>query len=1820
MIDVKSLFYDKFLQFVVDRFSPAIKQAEGGHCLKLTGLALAQLQSLIAPLRKAAPGGDIFIVSDELSGPDVIGASKLIELRNDASRPLVALIPANSRTAAEDSYGDATFKVLDATSLQQPFFVKLKSNVPTRYSVRWKTIEEAIDASLRCPTADVISYLLFVEANGYADEAWGDGLFLLGMLPDSRLALGSIETLIRRFLVNLRQCTEVVCDFSCTSAERVAALHVPDDSLRRKVMKYLDGLGVSDRMELCADVFHNHPELNLANWSIGMDSVAQPVIVNAEFVPGADKDKELIRDSNGDILLLFPKNSGSVGGKPVKRRITLNVSTDPSPKDEPSIAFYEVLLVKFVDFEEIGSIKKVAVGARRSPQKKFSVNIDYDEGIDEGEYLLKVRVLDNKKLPLEIKPTFKESNIQDDWIRFQEENPSAEIEAFRLEHKVLYSNETQIFSIQIDDDDALSVDFGKRAKVNSLFHAQADFSVSAISAEAKPDDPIARPAPDTQWTVGNLVSTFQFDFGNACAYQLSLSNKLMLLEREFYRHSNSGGRVVAELGANSIETGFKNIEFQPCLSSCKFPKALASLRSELFKLIVDSAPEGAGLVSTFDFFENADLVKRYIASYSKWLSAMAGEGPDAESSACMQNLDTVELRVELPDGSSVPVRLISPLHPLRLAWFCAGGELLIDWRAAVLRSYDAYADGKAWRRDFCEFFRSGLSSDVAPIALADGSLNHPFQYIGELTFGWGVYAVAPSVGCRGGALEARQLKAYVRRLLNVSKDKGVDDDLDPEAISSRIVKYLDAHPYATKLVVNIFNAGDASAFAAALLLVQHTRYAGRISFEVRLFADSSLLKPGAALQELINPESQVAEIAEQFSQSPGNRLFPKLRYSVNSFDDFIKDPSHFQAHITFLVSPFRTDVKLQRPEPTERSFFLNGLVMRSVLAFEKNDSAYRWSRFFAIRGDSRASSPLGLSSERIFLSIQSLVASQLSATPSGGAPATCLVLQDCDKMFLDFVHDVSDWVVTFDKNMGPEFFDFSQDEMSAFPYMLDYAPCRRPLNVSAYLSVKPSSEVDGVLSRCLDALGADCSADVRPHDLLDDVRAASGSFIFNANAEPDGWRRVLSVILSGRLMRKSESLSEAFLVPLSLHHDLFESASIAADALADFMLVRVNPVSKVLELTTLCVECVGLSADDDVFVATGSICSRSALTEAALRKLYQCKAKSADRYDRALRDIELRELLLFYLARALRYGLVAPSVARAYRMIIDEQFDGGFSINIKQTGLLFNLKGERGGLISRQDGVTIFPFGRDVISRLFSSASSLDEEVRLPDEFVDEFGPSVRAAVEEFLKKACDSQDVTPGGAERGAKPVAKRTARPVAQKKSAEKSAEHAAVSSAKVDIRPSIIEPAPAARPAVSSPEPRPASAQTQNQTQIQTQTQPQPQPQAQFVIAGADSDSTRSVVIGKMFADGRTVSADLGQGNIFSIFGAQGSGVGYSAGAIVEAALCGPSRVNSLSSPLAGVVFHFSDDLEVGPRFASMARPNDVPSQLSRLKAEYGAEPASLTDVLLLTPSDMVDDRQAEYPDVDVKPLALGSKEMSVNDWMLILGAKDGNADMAKEVKLVLKKCRGNISLGAISDCIEASSMPDDVKDISLQRLADFEAYISDSDAVGGLLKPGRLIIVDLRDEFMDEDEAMCLFLSMMDVFAAVKDDDGSPLGKLMVFDEAHKLLRKDGIVGAAASAFGDVRRKGVSVVLASHDPAAMPLPLVELSSVVMLHRFSSPAWIAHLQKAITALHALSPADMDALATGEAFVWASRSSDVALSSRPAKVTVRPRLSKHV
>ena len=56
---------------------------------------------------------------------------------------------------------------------------------------------------------------------------------------------------------------------------------------------------------------------------------------------------------------------------------------------------------------------------------------------------------------------------------------------------------------------------------------------------------------------------------------------------------------------------------------------------------------------------------------------------------------------------------------------------------------------------------------------------------------------------------------------------------------------------------------------------------------------------------------------------------------------------------------------------------------------------------------------------------------------------------------------------------------------------------------------------------------------------------------------------------------------------------------------------------------------------------------------------------------------------------------------------------------------------------------------------------------------------------------------------------------------------------------------------------------------------------------------------------------------------------------------------------------------------------------------------------------------------------------------------------------------------------------------------------------------MIRPGRLVIVDLRDEFIEKDEALGLFVVLLQLFADATFQ-GQSFNKLVVFDEAHKYI--------------------------------------------------------------------------------------------------------------
>jgi DNA phosphorothioation-dependent restriction protein DptH len=214
--------------------------------------------------------------------------------------------------------------------------------------------------------------------------------------------------------------------------------------------------------------------------------------------------------------------------------------------------------------------------------------------------------------------------------------------------------------------------------------------------------------------------------------------------------------------------------------------------------------------------------------------------------------------------------------------------------------------------------------------------------------------------------------------------------------------------------------------------------------------------------------------------------------------------------------------------------------------------------------------------------------------------------------------------------------------------------------------------------------------------------------------------------------------------------------------------------------------------------------------------------------------------------------------------------------------------------------------------------------------------------------------------------------------------------------------------------------------------------------------------------------------------------------------------------------------------------------------------------------------------------------------------------------------MKNLRNQLTLPRILQAIEASGLADNLKELAKARLNFASEYINDEHSLIDVIQPGRLVIVDLRDEFIEKDEALGLFMVMLQLFSDAGSSDRA-FNKLIVFDEAHKYMENSDLVAGLVEVVREMRHKGTSILIASQDPASVPIPLIELSSQVILHRFNSPAWLKHLQKAITVLSSLTPEKMSHLDSGEAYIWSGKATDDSFIKGAIKIRCRPRATLH-
>ena len=1187
----------------------------------------------------------------------------------------------------------------------------------------------------------------------------------------------------------------------------------------------------------------------------------------------------------------------------------------------------------------------------------------------------------------------------------------------------------------------------------------------------------------------------------------------------------------------------------------------------------------------------------------------------------IQSIDTVSLTIEMPDEHIAHTKLLTPLHPIRLGWLVNIYEQYEDWEAKTAED-PRYRKPDVWYKKLDNLFYGELLQDVAPLVMRDAYIEDYLQYVGELCFGWGFYANPQQVNDDTFSTGFRQLKAYASQLLNIGVQYRIDSDVNKQMVYRLIRKYITQHPYTNKLIINLFNAGDAAVFAENLVMIEHNTVNTPfdIHYEIRMFCDDKRFPQGEALKDLLNPDTQVSEEAENFSQADDNRLFPKLRFSINSIEEFISDPNKYPAHLSFLVNPFPTQASLKRSTTLQQSFYLNGVVTRPIVQVEKTDKGYMWHRYISEVPLPNPVSPFANETQELFSTLQRVVARSMTTDHDISVPSLTLSIKDRNSIMLSYVHDISDWVITFDKNMGPEFYDIPCKEGET-PYLLDYLPSAELNGISSFLTCRPTSEIEGLLAPHFKNFGIDINDKEAFFELLADIRSVSSSMIMQLDSTRNKAFEVLGTTLMKRMLRKKGLLDDSFIIPVDLHQELFRDMDADSFERADDLLVDFHTEKREIVFTVIEIKCRQNLSDDELAALQEKMQHQIENTILALRKRFDIDYKIPDRLDRELMTLELQSLLTFYARRAARYNYLHEETAKDYERFILSLNQGNFTIRFKKLGLIYQFKSPDYQRKDYLNDTLFYILGKPMIERILDrdmSVKTTDIALLTADEdFKTAFETSDRLLREESFKIDHVGEEASAQDQGSNAELVDKSTESHIEEKPStpivenqtddnmpkpsneigheveadtpSDKVVDHAEVP---VQDKPSILEP-------VVDPN--------------------YIQPDYDIMI-GKSSGSEQYGILGESINGHRKIAIDLSETNTISLFGVQGGGKSYTIGTVTEMTLKQFSKINLLPAPMASVIFHYSESMDYAPEFTSMIHSNDEAGQLKKLKEVYGAEPGKIEDVIMLCPVDKVEERQEEYPSIEVHPIAFHSTDLNVQDWMFLLKAVGNESTYINQLRAIMRANRKNLNLAGLKQSVEASPLlSTSQKALAQQRLAFAEEYIDDTCKLGTLLRPGRLIIVDLRDEFIDKDDALGLFVIMLNIFAGVKEYKGIRFNKFIVFDEAHKYMDNKDLTSTIVTAIREMRHKGVSMMIASQDPMSLPTEIIELSSVMLMHKFNSPQWVKHVQKSITQLQTLSSSDMATLMPGEAYLWATKSTDKGVTTRPMKISTRPRVTKH-
>lgn len=593
------------------------------------------------------------------------------------------------------------------------------------------------------------------------------------------------------------------------------------------------------------------------------------------------------------------------------------------------------------------------------------------------------------------------------------------------------------------------------------------------------------------------------------------------VEEQWAKLEGAVGRWICKVRADGSRIG--ELEFLPIdRRSCPEEKWDGLQRTS--QKLCEYAMSGKGFVSVV--YGETRIADQYL---NAWLAALELEDPE------LALAQTVEVRTL--SGKTLGV-IVLPSHPVRVAWH-QGFDTLARW---------THYEGGVNRKKIVEIL-SGVDGSHFPAFLPGLAKGESFVFGDTLGF----YAVAM---VSDADREPKAAIAQMARALSSAEDLTPSTvSTSAELISSEIRNFIDLHPAYRTLHVHALRPGDGLAVVRGLRPdtdEPEGESPSRPAFVLELYPSKDQTAVVGRFLSQVSERRRSgsggigAEDRWMFETYPAKNgiAIPRLRWAKRE-----KEIPDTPAHLSIAFDIFDPTVRIlpkadfSQPAPWE----VYGLVAAMTRRFSFTPGPM-WMTYYPpiFRGERH---PAGNALSDRLNRIQSAILRSVARNIGGDLdswPVLCTSLLPEHIEALQRLHNLSDWVITIDRNAGVEYFDSPREAEQIYEsYVIDCVPEREELGCLQL--VTSTSNFDEVMTLLNEALGEMALSNSRRNCefLLRELKGLSGRLAMRLAGPPTRSGELIALALVSTNCRRAEvddpswlSLKNSFFVPLDDVPDL----------------------------------------------------------------------------------------------------------------------------------------------------------------------------------------------------------------------------------------------------------------------------------------------------------------------------------------------------------------------------------------------------------------------------------------------------------------------------------------------------------------------------------------------------------------------------------------------------------------------------------------------------------------------------------------------------------